>query len=77
MVRDDDLLSVQEARDLVEKAYQASRQFRAFTQEQVDAVIDAMAAAADAAAESLAQEAVEETSYGVVADKIKIGRAHV
>jgi acetaldehyde dehydrogenase (acetylating) len=70
VVRDDDLLSVQEARDLVEKAYQAARQFRAFTQEQVDAVIDAMAAAADSAAESLAQEAVQETGYGVVADKV-------
>jgi len=70
VVRDDDLLSVQEARDLVEKAYQAARQFRAFSQEQVDAVIDAMAAAADASAETLAQEAVQETGYGVVADKI-------
>lgn len=70
MVRDDDLLSVQEARDLVEKAYQAARQFRAFSQEQVDAVIDAMAAAADASAEALAAEAVQETGYGVVADKV-------
>lgn len=70
MIRDDDLLSIQEARDLVEKAYEASRQFLSFTQEQVDAIIDAMAQAATRAAEELAREAVEETGYGVVADKV-------
>ncbi len=71
MVRDNDLVSVQEARDLAEKAYEASRQFLPFSQERVDAIVDAMAQAATAAAEELAREAVEETGYGVVADKIE------
>ncbi len=70
MIRDEDLLSIQEARELVERAYQASREFLSFTQEQVDAVVDAMAQAATRAAEELAREAVEETGYGVVADKV-------
>ncbi len=70
MLRDDDLLSLQEARDLAEKAYQASRQFLSFTQEKVDAIIDAMAQAATAAAQDLAREAVAETGYGVEADKV-------
>ena len=68
---DPDLASIQEARDLVERAYEASRRFLAFTQEQVDAIIDAMAQAATAAAEDLAREAVEETGYGVFADKVQ------
>ena len=70
MLRDDDLISLQEARDLVEKAYQASRHFHSFTQQQVDAIIDAMAEAATAAAGELAREAVQETGYGVEADKV-------
>lgn len=71
MVRDADLISIQEARDLVEKAYQASRQFLAYSQEQVDGIIDAMAQAATRAAEELARLAVEETGYGNVADKVE------
>jgi acetaldehyde dehydrogenase (acetylating) len=68
---DPDLASIQEARDLVERAYEASRRFLAFSQEQVDAIVDAMAQAATAAAEDLAREAVEETGYGVFADKVQ------
>ncbi len=71
MVRDTDLVSIQEARDLVEKAYEASRQFLGYSQERVDAILDAMAQAATRAAEELARLAVEETGYGNVADKIE------
>ncbi len=71
MVRDVDLVSIQEARDLVEKAYEASRQFLNYSQEQVDSIIDAMAHAATRAAEELARMAVEETGYGIVADKVE------
>jgi len=71
MIRDADLLSVQEARELVEKAWEASRKFAVYSQDRVDAVIDAMAQAATRAAEVLAREAVEETGYGVVADKVE------
>jgi len=63
--------SVAEARELVERAYNAFLEYQHFTQEQVDRVIDAMAAAASAAAEQTARLAVEETGYGVIADKVQ------
>ena len=63
--------SVAEARELVERAWTAFQKYQHFTQEQVDRVIDAMAAAATAAAEKIARLAVEETGYGVVADKVQ------
>ena len=69
MLRDKDLVSIQEARAKVEKAYAAFQHYRSFTQEQVDAIIDCMAAAARANAERLARLAVEETGYGNVRDK--------
>lgn len=58
-----------EARDLIERAYAAWQQFQNFSQEQVDRVVEAVAEAAAANAERLAKLAVEETGYGVVADK--------
>ena len=68
---DKDARSVAEARELVDRAYAAYQQFQHFSQEQVDRIIDAMAAAATANAEKLAKMAVEETTYGVVADKVQ------
>ncbi|MGH9415865.1 MAG: aldehyde dehydrogenase family protein [Terriglobales bacterium] len=62
---------VQAARELIERAAAAWQSYRRFSQSQVDAVIDAMAAAATANAEPLARLAVEETTYGKVADKIQ------
>ena len=70
-VADKDSRSVAEARELIERAYNAFLQYQHFSQEQVDRVIDAMAAAATAAAEKVARLAVEETGYGVVADKVQ------
>lgn len=70
MIRDADLQSLQEVRDLIERAVEAQQKFAAFSQAQVDAVIDAMAEAATAAAEEVARIAVEETGYGNVKDKI-------
>lgn len=70
MIRDADLQSLQEVRELIERAVEAQHKFATFSQAQVDAVIDAMAAAATAAAEELARLAVEETGYGNVKDKI-------
>ena len=55
----------------MDRAYAAYQQFQNFSQEQVDRIIDAMAAAATANAEKVAKLAVEETTYGVVADKIQ------
>ena len=71
MLLDQDLQSVQEARRLVEKAAEAQKVLEHFTQEQIDAVVAACAGAARQHAEALARMAVEETTYGVVADKIE------
>jgi acetaldehyde dehydrogenase (acetylating) len=69
-LRDRDLISIQEAREALERASEAQKKFAAFSQEQVDAVVEACANAATAAGEQLARVAVEETGYGNVPDKI-------
>ncbi len=71
MVADRDLESIREARRFVEKATEAQKVLETFSQEQIDAVVAAMAEAARQNAEPLARLAVEETTYGVVADKIE------
>jgi len=68
---DRDLESIQEARRLVEQAAKAQEVLAQFSQEQTDAVVQAMAEAARRHAEPLARLAVEETTYGVVADKVE------
>ena len=68
---DRDLTSIQEARTLAARAKRAAPALAEFTQAQIDAIVDAMAAAARARAEEFARLAVEETGYGVVADKIQ------
>src|ERR1700719_2241091 len=68
---DRDLASVAEARALARRAKKAWLELAEFSQEQVNQVVDAMAAAAAAQAEPFARLAVEETGYGVVADKIQ------
>ncbi len=69
-LRDRDLISIQEARQAVERAAQAQKRFAEFSQEQIDAVVEACAEAATQACEPLARLAVEETGYGNVPDKI-------
>ena len=69
MLEDKDLLSIQEVRTKVEKAFAAWQKYKSFTQEQVDAIVERMAAAARANAKSLADLAVEETGYGNAKDK--------
>src|SRR5215831_3677847 len=69
MLEDKDLLSIQEVRTKVEKAHAAWQKYRAFSQEQIDAVVERMAAAARANARRLAELAVEETGYGNAKDK--------
>ncbi|MGH9311679.1 MAG: aldehyde dehydrogenase family protein [Vicinamibacterales bacterium] len=68
---DRDLTSIHEARTLARRAKQALPQLAEFSQQQIDAVIDAMAAAATTMAEAFARLAVEETGYGVVEDKVQ------
>ncbi len=69
MLEDKDLLSIQEVRTKVEKAYAAWQKYRTYSQEQVDAIVERMAAAARANARRLAEMAVEETGYGNAKDK--------
>jgi acetaldehyde dehydrogenase (acetylating) len=68
---DRDLVSISEARALARRAKEAAPRLAELTQEQIDAIVDAMAAAATPLAETFARLAVEETGYGVVADKVQ------
>ena len=68
---DRDLASINEARTLAGRAKKTQATLAEFSQEQIDAIVDAMAAAATKHAEASAQAAVDETGYGVVADKVQ------
>ena len=68
---DKDLTSVAEARALARAARQAQPLVAEFSQEQIDRIVTAMATAVTPHAEALAALAVEETGYGVVADKVQ------
>ncbi|MDQ2899204.1 MAG: aldehyde dehydrogenase family protein [Acidobacteriota bacterium] len=70
MLEDKDLVSIQEVRGKVELAYAAWLKYRAFSQEQVDQVVEGMATASRANARRLAELAVEETGYGNAKDKL-------
>src|SRR6186713_1159579 len=68
---DKDLASIAEARALARNARQAQSPLAELSQEQIDAIVSAMADAVTPHAEALARLAVEETGYGVVADKVQ------
>ena len=68
---DRDLTSIHEARTLVRRAKAAAGPLGELSQDQIDAIVDAMAQAATAQAEPLARLAHEETGYGVAADKVQ------
>jgi acetaldehyde dehydrogenase (acetylating) len=68
---DKDLQSIQEARDLINKAKEAQLAFRSFSQEKVDAIVKAMVDAGYGAAEKLGRMAHEETGFGKPEDKRK------
>jgi acetaldehyde dehydrogenase (acetylating) len=68
---DKDLASIAEARALARAARQAQPLLAELTQDQIDRIVSMMAEAVTAQVEALAQLAVEETSYGVVADKVQ------
>jgi acetaldehyde dehydrogenase (acetylating) len=70
MLQDKDLIAIQEARAKVEAADAAWAKFKAFSQQQVDAVVEAVAEVARSNARRLAEMAVEETGMGNVKDKI-------
>ncbi|MDQ3754922.1 MAG: aldehyde dehydrogenase family protein [Acidobacteriota bacterium] len=71
---DKDLVSVQQARDLVEAAHRAQAQLAKFDQAKIDRICEAMARAALREAARLGQIAVEETGYGIPADKAEKNR---
>jgi acetaldehyde dehydrogenase (acetylating) len=66
-----DLESIAQARALAVAAKQAQVQLAELSQEQIDAIVTAMAEAITPQAETLARLAVDETGYGVVADKVQ------
>ncbi len=66
---DKDLVSVQQARDLVEAAHRAQAQVAQFDQEKIDRICEVMAGAALRESARLGAMAVEETGYGIPADK--------
>jgi acetaldehyde dehydrogenase (acetylating) len=68
---DKDLASIAEARSLARAARQAQPLLAEFSQQKIDTIVQAMADAVTPQAEPLARLAVEETGYGVVADKVQ------
>src|SRR3954466_11930332 len=66
---DKDLVSVQQARDLVEAAHRAQVELARFDQGKIDRICEAMARAALREAARLGALATEETGYGIAADK--------
>lgn len=67
---DKDLLSVQEVRDLVEKAKTAQEELLDKSQAEIDKIVKSIAEAGVRNAKRLAQMANEDTGFGVVADKV-------
>lgn len=67
---DKDLLSVQEVRELVEKAKAAQEELSHKSQQEVDAIVKSIAHAGARNAKRLAKLAHEETGFGVEADKV-------
>ena len=70
MELDKDLLSRQEARDLLKKAAKAQKQLASMSQQKLDAIAKAVADAFYGASSELADMAVRETGFGNVEDKI-------
>lgn len=69
MSADKDLVSVQQARDLVEAAHRAQAELARFDQAKTDHLCEVMAKAALRESARLGAIAVEETGFGVPADK--------
>src|SRR5437763_14854788 len=68
MSADKDLISVQQARDLVEAAHRAQAEVARFGEAKIDRICDAMAKAALRESPRVAALAVEETGYGIPED---------
>src|SRR5688572_7563247 len=68
---DTDLTSISNARALTRAAKQAQPLLAELSQERIDAIVTAMATAVTPHAAALAKMAVDETGYGVEADKVQ------
>ncbi|QSX05614.1 aldehyde dehydrogenase family protein [Sedimentibacter sp. zth1] len=71
---DNDLLSIQEARILVENAHEAQIRLSSFTQEKLDKIVNAMINAVESNLKELAEVSYQETEYGKASDKIIKGK---
>jgi acetaldehyde dehydrogenase (acetylating) len=69
MSADKDLISVQQARDLVEAAFKAQAEIVKFDQAKIDRICETMSRAALREAARLGAMAVEETGFGIPDDK--------
>jgi len=69
MSSEKDLRSIEQARELVERAHEAQKTLATFSQEKVDEIVGSMARAALADAYRLGEMAHLETGYGSAADK--------
>jgi acetaldehyde dehydrogenase (acetylating) len=69
MANDTDTKSVEQARELVERASEAQKVLATFSQEKIDTIVSAMARAALEESYRLAEMAHLETGYGSAADK--------
>jgi acetaldehyde dehydrogenase (acetylating) len=74
MSSDKDLQSIEQARQLVERAHEAQKALATFSQEKVDEIVGAMARAALEDAYRLGEMAHLETGYGSAADKASKNR---
>lgn len=74
MELDKDLAARQEARALCRAAEEAQKKLSGFSQEKLDDIVEAVARAFSEAAPELAEQAVRETGFGNVADKITKNR---
>ncbi|HVF88631.1 MAG TPA: aldehyde dehydrogenase family protein [Blastocatellia bacterium] len=69
MSSDKDTQSVEQARDLAERAFEAQKTVATFSQEKIDEIVGAMARAAQAESHRLGEMAHLETGFGNAADK--------
>ena len=70
MSSDQDLQSIQQVKSLCSQAASALEILKSFSQKKIDRIVAAMAETGFNAAEYLAKEAVKETGFGIVKDKI-------
>lgn len=69
-LKDKDLLSVQETRNLLAEAQKAQKELACMDQQQIDKIVKAISDAGIAHAQELAKEAQEETGFGRWQDKV-------